>query len=152
MNDWPFLFDTNVWIALTFNAHPGHQAARRVFSGASRDRPACFCRATQQSVLRLASTDTVTHKTYGVPMTNADALRTFEGFLSNPHVSFRVEPAKLESLWPKNAALKSASPKVWMDAYLAAFAIAGELTLATFDGDFKAYEKHGLDLLLIDTK
>ena len=36
-----------------------------------------------------------------------------------------------------------------MDAYLAAFAIAGGLRLATLDRGFKQFEPHGLDLLLL---
>lgn len=41
------------------------------------------------------------------------------------------------------------SPKIWMDAYLAAFAIAGGLRMVTLDGDFKAFVPQGLDLVLL---
>ena len=37
-----------------------------------------------------------------------------------------------------------------MDAYLAAFAIAGRLRLITLDRDFKSYVPHGLDLTLLN--
>jgi hypothetical protein len=37
-----------------------------------------------------------------------------------------------------------------MDAYLAAFAIAGGLRFVTLDGDFKRYEAQGLQLVLLN--
>ena len=41
-------------------------------------------------------------------------------------------------------------PKVWTDAYLAAFAIAGKFRLVTLDGDFETYEKSDrLKLILL---
>jgi predicted nucleic acid-binding protein len=36
-----------------------------------------------------------------------------------------------------------------MDAYLASFAITARMRLVTMDKDFKNYERHGLDLLLL---
>ena len=39
------------------------------------------------------------------------------------------------------------SPRVWMDAYLAAFARAEGCTLVTTDGAFKQFE--GLDFLVL---
>lgn len=41
-------------------------------------------------------------------------------------------------VWYRLADRSTASPRVWMDAYLAAFAIAARLTLLTFDRDFAA--------------
>jgi len=36
-----------------------------------------------------------------------------------------------------------------MDAYLAAFAVAGKLHFVTFDRDFSRYESSELDLLIL---
>ena len=55
----------------------------------------------------------------------------------------------LSGLWPSLAGRATASPKVWMDAYLAAFAIKGDLTLVTLDRDFCSYEKEGLNLIVV---
>jgi predicted nucleic acid-binding protein len=46
----------------------------------------------------------------------------------------------------------TASPRVWMDAYLAAFAITARLTMVTSDNDFTAFKTRGLDLMLIPTR
>ena len=53
------LYDSNLWVALTFAAHPHHGRAVEKFASASAESPACFCRATQQSFLRLATTPAV---------------------------------------------------------------------------------------------
>lgn len=42
----------------------------------------------------------------------------------------------------------TASPKLWMDAWLAAFAICAGLQLVTFDRGFAQFA--GLELLLLD--
>jgi predicted nucleic acid-binding protein len=55
----------------------------------------------------------------------------------------------LEGVWRQLAETETASPKLWMDAYLAAFAITGGLRLVTFDKDFRKFENQGLDWLLL---
>lgn len=41
------------------------------------------------------------------------------------------------------------APKVWMDAYLAAFAIAGNLRLVSLDQDSKQFAADGLKLVVL---
>ena len=116
---------------------------------ATAKNPACFCRATQQSFLRLVTTPTVL-RAYGASgLTNRDALRIYESLIKNRSIRFLDEPPGLESLWHDLARLDSASPKVWMDAYLAAFAIRQGAELVTFDHDFHNFESKGLKLKLI---
>lgn len=57
------------------------------------------------------------------------------------------EPAGLERRWKRLAVRDSASPKLWMDAYLAAFALAGGHRLATTDAAFKQFSSLDLDLI-----
>ena len=151
MSDSAFLFDTNIWVALAFSAHPAHATARVAFAKASRSRPACFCRATQQSFLRLLSTPAVLRAYGASAMTNDDALRVFDGFTAHPAVAFQEEPETISTLWPRAGKRATASPKVWMDVYLAAFALSGGLTMVTTDRDFGAFKSRGLDLILIET-
>jgi uncharacterized protein len=134
-----FLFDANVWVALSFAAHVNHPRAAAVISAATVARPAIFCRSTEQSLLRLLSTPTIL-QTYGVAgLSNRDALATMNRLFKAPNVSFREEPPGIAPLWHQLAALPTASPKVWMDAYLAAFAIAGDLEMITFDKAFSQF-------------
>ncbi len=143
------LFDTSTWLAATFERHPHHGMARQALHQATSTEPAAFCRATQQSFLRLVST-AVLAKTYGVPpLTNRDALVVLNALQALPQVTLRDESPGVFALWCQLASADTASPKVWMDAYLAAFAIAGGLTLVSLDRDFKNFVPQGLDLVLI---
>ncbi len=144
------LFDTSVWIAAVFTTHAFHRQAQQALHETTSAQPAVFCRSTHQSFLRLASTPAVV-KAYGADaMTNHDALAALEALLALPQVCERKEHTGVVALWHRLASRKTASPKVWMDAYLAAFAISGGLRLVTLDHDFKSYETQGLDLLLLN--
>ena len=145
-----FLFDTSVWLASVFEQHPFHGIARQALQQATPAEPAVFCRATQQSFLRLMST-TVLQKTYGVEnLTNRDALIALDTLQALPQVGWRDEPPGVFVLWRTLATRDTASPKVWMDAYLAAFAISSGLCMVTLDQDFKNFVPQGLDLNLIN--
>lgn len=146
-----FLLDSNVWIAQTFDAHPGHTSASQSLLMATAERPAIFCRATEQSFLRLASTPAVLRQYGAQGLTNQDALVLLAHFQALPMVAFRAEPPGIVPLWHRLAGLPQAAPKVWMDAYLAAFAIAGNLTMITLDSDLKQYEPAGLQLQLLSS-
>jgi toxin-antitoxin system PIN domain toxin len=144
------LFDTSVWIAAVFPPHPLHRRAREALHAATPAGPAVFCRATQQSFLRLASTPALL-KAYGAEgMTNRDALAALSALEALPQVCERAEPSGAAALWRRLASRDSASPKVWMDAWLAAFAITGGMRLVTLDRDFRNWEAEGLDLLLLE--
>ena len=82
-------------------------------------------------------------------MTNRDALAALKALLALPQVREQEEPPGMATLWHQLAAQDTASPKVWMDAYLASFAIAGQLRFVTIDKDFKPFVKHGLNLELM---
>ena len=145
------LVDTNVWIGAIFASHPFHRQARQFLDEATPANPAVFCRATQQSFLRVASTPAVL-KTYGAQgLTNRDALVALNALLALAQVGEREEPPGVVAHWHRLAARDTASPKVWMDAYLAAFALGGGLRLVSLDHDFKGFEKHGLDLVLLNS-
>ncbi len=143
------LFDTSVWLAAVFTTHPFRRAAQKSLQQASPANPAVFCRATQQSFLRLASTPALL-KAYGATgLTNRDALVALSALQALPQVCKREEPPGTVVLWHRLASRDTASPKVWMDAYLAAFAIGGGLRLVSLDQDFKAFESAGLKADLV---
>ncbi len=146
------LFDANVWIALVFAAHPQHAIALEVYRSASKARPAVFCRATELSFLRLASTPALLRLSNATGLTNQDAIVTLTKLLGETRVTHREEPEGIGPLWHRLGARDSASPKRWMDAYLAAFAIAGDLRLATADHDFVDFQSEGLKLDLLGSR
>jgi toxin-antitoxin system PIN domain toxin len=139
-----------VWIAAIFTTHPFHEQAQTALHDATPAVPAVFCRSTQQSVLRLASTPALL-KAYGAEgLTNRDALVALDALLALPQVCEREEPPGTVALWHRLAGRDTASPKVWVDAYLAAFAISSRLRFVTLDSDFKTYEAQGLEWVLLN--
>ena len=90
-------------------------------------------------------------KAYGADgLTNRDALVALDALLALPQVCEREEPPGTVALWHRLASRDTASPKVWMDAYLAAFAINSGLRFLTLDGDFKTYEAQRLEWDLLN--
>ena len=141
------LCDTNVFIALAVEQHTHHCLAARWFNNLGDEDTAAFCRATQNSFLRLLTRKIADNYS---PLTNLQAWQVYDQLCSDDAVMLVPEPADIEVFWRKLARHSTASPKVWMDAYLAAFAIAGRFRMVTLDHDFKNFETHGLDLLLLN--
>jgi len=126
------LLDVTVWLAAAFTAHPAHGSARHLLSHATAEAPAFWCRSTQQSFLRLASTPLIT-ATYGVPKaSNADAWVALEAFLALPQAKVMHEPPELWRHWCQLGAISETASKRWMDAYLAAFDLAAGVQLVSF--------------------
>src|ERR1035438_2309546 len=130
------LADINVWLALTFDSHVHHRAAKTWFDGLPTDAVCYFCRLTQQGFLRLATNPGVFGKH---TLTLPEAWQKYDLLLSDPRVAFAEEPADLETPWRTFTQHQSFSTKVWNDAYLAAFARAENLEMVTFDQAFKQY-------------
>lgn len=150
MSESACLPDSNVWIALMFDSHPGHQAASDAVAALTDSKPAVFCRATQQSFLRLITTPALSRH-YGVAEINNDqAINLLETFLASPAVVYRDEPPGISKAWLRRAARPLAAPRVWMDAYLAAFAITAGLKFITLDHGFTSFEAAGLDLSVLN--
>ncbi len=127
------LVDTNVWLALAIPEHDLHASATSWLASQRGHGTVLLCRATQQSLLRLLTTEKVMGL-YQLPaMTNAAAWEYYERILTDPRVAWASEPTGVETQWKRLIARPSASPKMWMDAYLAAFAIAGGHRLITTD-------------------
>jgi toxin-antitoxin system PIN domain toxin len=143
------LLDVNVWLAAAFTAHPAHGTAQAVLLNATPDRPALFCRATQQSFLRLVSTPAIFAAYRSAAISNQDALTALAAFQGLPQVDLIDEPAGLEALWWRLAALAEPAPKRWMDAYLAAFAISTSIRMISLDRDLQQFLGAGLDLHLL---
>lgn len=144
-----FLYDANLWVALSFEHHSHFKAACRDFEMRDSANPAAFCRVTQHAFLRLVTGPTL-QRGYGSRLiSNAEAVIAYEELQKLPQVIWLDEPNELEILWLKLAGVSSASPKVWMDAYLAAFAIGHGAELVSFDADFRNFEKNGLKLRLL---
>jgi uncharacterized protein len=136
-----FLFpDINVWLALTYEAHSHHITARNWLNGADHVR-LFFCRHTQLGLLRLLSAEAVMGED---AMNQADAWKAYDRWLEDDRVEFIEEPPDLEPIFRGMSQLQRPAPKDWADSYLAAFAIASQLTVVTFDRVLRGKSKNGL--------
>ena len=98
-------------------------------------------RSTQQSFLRLLTTDKLMRLYDLPPLDNRSAWRFYEGFLADSRIAWIDEPRGIEIPWRRFADRKTASPKLWMDAYLAALALTSGHRLITTDGAFTQFNK-----------
>ena len=135
--------DINVWVGLAVYGHPLHASAKAWFDRQDGIRSIHFCRPTQQGFVRLLTTSAVM-KGYDLEaLSNVAAWSAYEGFLADPRIEFAPEPTNLDETWKSFALRKTPSPKLWMDAYLAAFAVRSGYQLVTADKAFSQFK--GLD-------
>lgn len=143
------LCDSNVWLALALSRHAHHAVACEWLEGMKAAGSVFFCRATQQTLLRLLTNAAVLGPYGNPPLTNQQAWDAYEAFLADDRIAFRAqEPAGMEAHWKRFALRTTASPKLWMDAYLAAFALTCDYRMVSTDAAFKQYD--GLDLELLE--
>ncbi len=135
--------DVNLWLALVFERHFHHPDAKAWFDTLP-DGACCFCRLTQQGFLRLATNPRVLRED---AVSLKDAWALYDTMMSDERVSFAREPAGLEAIWRSYTQQNAFSPKVWNDAFLAAFARASALSLVTFDQGLAQYPDLNCTLL-----
>ncbi len=141
------LCDSNVWLALVLPHHAHHGRVLDWMNGQTLPGTILICRATQQTLLRLFTNRTIL-PAYGLePRTNEEAWALVGQLLSDERIVFCPEPSGLEPAWERFGCRPAASQKLWMDAYLAAFAVSGGYQLVTLDRAFRQFD--GLDLLVL---
>lgn len=118
------LADSNIWLAQALSKHEFHFAAQTWLT-AQQPGAVLFCRSTQQSFLRLLTTHAVLAPYHIPPVTNQAAWSVYERLRANKRIGWAEEPSGLDAVWKQFAGGSKASPKIWMDAFLAAFAVAG---------------------------
>jgi toxin-antitoxin system PIN domain toxin len=144
-----YLCDSNVWLALAISGHVNHAVARDWFDRVREPASVLFCRATQHSFLRLLTNAAVYRRHGLLPRTNAEAWSVYREMLTDDRTSFRPdEPPDVERLWTVFSTRNTASPNLWMDAYLAAFARAASLQIVTADRGFRQFD--GLKVHVLD--
>lgn len=136
--------DISVWVALSIPVHTHHDLAKAWWDE-EPEAQLNFCRYTQQGLLRLITNSAVTSLFGQKPMTNHEALHRLDELMTQERIAFAEEPSGLFPQWSAFADVRSASPKLWMDAYLAAFARCGGYRLVTNDRAFKQFK--GVDVL-----
>jgi len=132
----PALCDVNVLLALVTDRHALHDLAVRWASSVPTDG-AVLCRVAQMGLLRLLNNPAV----MGEEVLDTAACWSFwHRLLEDERFRFASEePADLDVAFERFTIGRAFSPRVWTDAYLAAYAHAGRFTLVTFDRDFRGF-------------
>lgn len=137
----PYLPDVNVLLALVFEVHQHHRSAAEWV----QDAEECHvCRITQSGLLQLSTNSSLLKEE---ALTLAEAWSVYDTLMEDERFVFSREPLGTEHYWRRLTTVEQYSPKVWTDRYLAAFAIAGSMTLVTFDGAAAAHPD--LDALVL---
>jgi len=139
--------DVNVWLALSFAAHPFHARASDYWQAAcAANTSLWFCRSTMLGLVRLLSQP----KVMGADVLSLPAaMAVYLQWLDTPAVGLLPEPPGLEAqlqslLGTVSAPLPS---RLWTDALLAATAEAAGLRMVTFDKDFEKFKLSRLEVL-----
>ncbi len=121
--------DVNVWLALLLEDHV-HRPVVRKWWESSHAGMIGFLRLTQMSVLRLLTTPTAMN---GRPLRMSEAWTAYDRLFEDDRVAFFDEPGGIETAFRKYSQKQHASPKLWADAWLLAFAECAGGTVITLD-------------------
>jgi len=138
MVDFP---DVNVWVALSAVDHPLHGRAETYWR-LEAHQTLLFCRTTALGLVRVTSQR---HTFGGDPMTPAEAWENYRRWRARSEIELFADPPGIEEVIAEWCKAGLATARNWTDLYLAAFAVAGNFRLVTFDRDFGKFP--GLELL-----
>jgi hypothetical protein len=135
--------DVNVWLAVLLEDHV-HRGAAAAWWNATPCEAIAFSRFTKMSVLRLLTISIIMNDR---PLTMAGAWKAYDRLFNDDRVSLFAEPPGLEEGFREEARTHAASPKLWADAYLSAFARLHDGSVVSFD---RASTKRSPNSLLLD--
>jgi toxin-antitoxin system PIN domain toxin len=110
--------------------HAHHEAARAWFYSLEPESVLVFCRQTQMGFFRLMTTEAVMGDE---ALTQRQCWALYRQWIDDGKAGLEDEPAGLDREFVQRTQATTPSPKTWTDAFLAAFAATGGLTLVTFD-------------------
>ncbi|MGA2738947.1 MAG: VapC toxin family PIN domain ribonuclease [Bryobacteraceae bacterium] len=119
--------------------HIHHVSANRWWE--QETRRIGFSRLTQLGFLRLMTTSAAMD---GKPLTMAEAWRVHDPSSTTTGVAFIPEPTAVEARFRVCASGRTASPKLWADAWLEAFAECAGAVMVTFDRAFAARTRNAI--------
>jgi toxin-antitoxin system PIN domain toxin len=137
------LCDVNFLLAICYDRHIHHPTAL-AWLEQQVALSVAICRNTQLGLLRLLTNASVMIEDV---CNLKQSWKVYDTLMSDERFVFYAEPIDLDQHFRRYTASGRVSPKLWQDAYLAAFARATKLHLVTFDGGFRQFKGLGLTLL-----
>lgn len=135
--------DVNILLALVAQRHAHHERCKCWWRSRDHSSPLLICREVQIALLRLLATEAVMAKE---TLTLPRAWALYAALLKCGGFRTVREPRGIDVAWERVCRPYKRSPKVVMNAYLAAFAMAGGYTLVTLDTAFRNFD--GLSLVI----
>jgi uncharacterized protein len=132
--------DINVWLALADENHIHHERAQTYWRTEAFTKIA-FCRISMMGFLRLVTRPGVLSSSLSIE----EAWDIYHRYRSCDGIVFLPESDTAELTFELLTRSVNFTPRLWTDAYLAAFAIASGSRIVSFDGDFMKFE--GLSFL-----
>ena len=140
----PALCDVNVLLALVTDRHALHGLSVR-WSESIPAAGAVVCRVAQMGLLRLLNNPAVMQEDV---LDTASCWALWRRLLEDERFRFAPdEPPDLDAAFERFTIGRAFSPRLWTDAYLAAYAHAAQLTLVTLDHGFRSFPGLACDIL-----
>jgi hypothetical protein len=140
----PSLCDVNVLLAICYSGHQHHTKALAWLETQENAGSVLICRVVHLSLLRLINNPTVMGRD---ARTGKQAWEVSDRLLADGRFAMPHEPSGIEAVMRPFSSSAAFTPKVWQDAYLAAFAMQGDFLLVTFDAGLGKFK--GLSLRLL---
>ncbi|MBM3837136.1 MAG: VapC toxin family PIN domain ribonuclease [Verrucomicrobia bacterium] len=132
----PSLCDVNFLLSLCHGQHQHHSIAKTRLSEITPPGQLVVCRASQLGLLRLLSNPAVMKESV---CTTDSVWQVYDTMMSDDRFIYRDEPAGLQAKLREFTKGFPFSPKLWQDAYLAAFAVCSGQSFLTFDHGFDKF-------------
>ena len=130
------LCDVNVLLALATDRHVHHPVALRWLDGITAGE-AVVCRLAQTGLLRLLNNPAVMREE---ALDTVGCWEFWHRMLQDERIIFSPdEPAGLDAAFEQFTTGRAFTPRLWSDAYLAAYAHAGGMTMVTLDQGFHSF-------------
>ena len=140
----PALCDVNVLLALVTDRHAHHAEAVNWLEGVAADE-AVICRVAQTGLMRLLNNPAVMREE---ALNTAACWALWRRLLEDERFRFSpIEPPGLDAAFERLTSGRKYTPRLWTDAYLAAYAVTAGMTLVTFDKGFGSFPGLGCQLL-----
>ena len=135
----PLFLDVNVWLPMLWQGHAASGVVHRWVEDQSEEF--ILCRVVQLALLRHLTNPAIMGDDV---FSNEAASSVLVALGRQSGIVLHAEPPEIDTLFPRLGEDRRPRRNRWTDAYLAAFAIAGNFKLVSFDRDFARYEDQGL--------
>lgn len=130
------LLDINVLLSLVYGAHIHHAAAIAWVDKVQEDGELLLCRVGQLGLLRLLNNPAVMGPDV---QSGIEVWEAWDALLADGRFCFVGEPERFQDCFRLLSSALAFQPRRWQDAYLAAFALAADVELVTFDTGFRSF-------------